>query len=150
MKIIKVSTDNVVSVHDYPEGSFREQNAVLVELIGNGCEMLECVRPKRLYEKLRFQCQPTINEGESVTMLVDEEGLLKDEIVVNPIGRYLYEIDKHGYPIAGNILFVGEQMSGDDILYCGLSDTNFLRLKYCLDKMVSCLSSEVQVCRKWK
>lgn len=143
MKIIRVSTDNEVTVHDYPEGSFSQQNAVLNELIGNGCEIFESVSPKRLYEKLRFQCEPTMNEGESVSMLVDEEGLLKDEPIINPIGSYLYETDKHGCPIVGNILFVGEQISGDDILYCGLSDTNFTRLKDCLDKMVSGLNSEV-------
>lgn len=140
MKIIKVSTDNIVSIHDYPAGSFREKNTVLAELIGNGCEMIESVKPKRLYEKLKFQYRPTENEGESVAMIVDEEGLLKDEIVVNPIGSYLYEIDKHGCPIVGNILFVGEQISSDGILLCGLSDTNFTKLKYWLDKMVSSLN----------
>lgn len=143
MKIIRVSTENEVTVHDYPEGSFSQQNAVLTELIGNECEMFEGVRAKRLYERLGFPFLPAMNEGESVSMLVDEEGLLKEEPVINPIGSYLYETDKHGYPIVGNILFVGEQKVGDIILYCGLSDKNFTRLKDCLDKMASGLNSEV-------
>ncbi|MDO4301817.1 MAG: hypothetical protein Q4D26_10550 [Clostridia bacterium] len=146
MKIIRVTTDNKVTAHDYPEGDFSRQNTALSELIGNGCELVERVHPKRLYEKLKFSCQPTMNEGESVSMLVDEEGLLKDDVIVNPIGSFLYETDKHGYIIAGNILFVGEQIAGDGISYCGLSDINFNRLKTCLEQMASILNEEVQIC----
>ena len=35
-KIIKVSTDLEVTVHDFPQGTIREQNRQLCELIGNG------------------------------------------------------------------------------------------------------------------
>lgn len=48
-----------------------------------------------------------------VAMLVDEEFLLKNELQLNPIGCYLYETDKHGSPIMGNILFVGDTYTGD-------------------------------------
>ena len=60
MKIIRVTTDNIVTVHDYPNGDFSQQNTALSELIGNGCELVEGVRPTRLYSKLKFSCQPTI------------------------------------------------------------------------------------------
>ena len=51
-KIIKVSTDLEVTVHDFPQGNMREQNRVLYELIGNGCDMIEHVMPVRLYNEL--------------------------------------------------------------------------------------------------
>lgn len=51
-KIIKVSTDLKVTVHDFPQGTIREQNRQLCELIGNGCEMIEHVMPRRLYNEL--------------------------------------------------------------------------------------------------
>ena len=51
-KIIKVSTDLEVTVHDFPQGTIREQNRQLCELIGNGCEMIEHVMPRRLYNEL--------------------------------------------------------------------------------------------------
>lgn len=143
MKIIRVTTDNIVTVHDYPDGNFSQQNTALSELIGNGCELVEGVRPTRLYSKLKFSCQPTMNEGESVSMLVDEDGLLKDDVIINPIGSYLYGTDKHGQIIAGDVLFVGEQIAGDGISYCGLSDMNFNRLKTCLEQMANSLNSEV-------
>ena len=48
MKIIRISTDNEISVHDFPEGSYSEQNQVLRELIGPRCVLYEHVMPKRL------------------------------------------------------------------------------------------------------
>ena len=51
-KIIKVSTDLEVTVHDFPQGTIRERNRQLCELIGNGCEMIEHVMPRRLYNEL--------------------------------------------------------------------------------------------------
>lgn len=47
-KIIKVSTDLEVTVHDFPQGNMREQNRALYELIGNGCDMIEHVMPVAL------------------------------------------------------------------------------------------------------
>lgn len=143
MKIIRVTTDNIVTVHDYPDGNFSQQNTALSELIGNGCEMVEGVKPRRLYERLRFLCQPTMKEGESVSMLVDEEGLLKDEPIINPIGSYLYEVDKHGCPIVGNILFIGEYLTADGISFSGLSESNFNSLKGHLEQMANALKLEV-------
>ena len=48
-KIIKVSMDLEVTVHDYPEGTLETQNRQLCELIGDGCDMIENVMPKRVY-----------------------------------------------------------------------------------------------------
>ena len=51
-KIIKVSMDLEVTVHDFPEGRLETQNRQLCELIGDGCDMIESVMPKRLYREL--------------------------------------------------------------------------------------------------
>ena len=63
MKIIKVSTELEMSVHEFPEGTMREQNKVLYGLIGNGCDLVEHVMPKRLYTELK--CHPALlkNQG---------------------------------------------------------------------------------------
>lgn len=50
-KIIKVSTDLKVTVHDFPQGTIRELNRQLCELIGNGCEMIEHVMPTRRWDR---------------------------------------------------------------------------------------------------
>ena len=54
MKIIKVSTELEMSVHEFPSGTIREHNKALCELIGNGCDLVEHVMPKRLYTELKM------------------------------------------------------------------------------------------------
>ena len=63
MKIIKVSTELEMSVHEFPEGTMREQNKVLYGLIGNGCDLVEHVMPKRLYTELKMPSSPVKEPG---------------------------------------------------------------------------------------
>lgn len=95
-KIIKVSTDLEVTVHDFPQGNMREQNRALYELIGNGCDMIEHVMPVRLYNELGHSNHVKRSNSKCVSMLIDEEGLLKDN-ETNLIGSYLYGVDQHGH-----------------------------------------------------
>lgn len=41
MKLIKITTENQISVHDFPEGSFMERNQALRDHIGPKCELYE-------------------------------------------------------------------------------------------------------------
>lgn len=41
MKLIKITTDNEISVHEFPEGPYTVQNHALRELIGPHCELYE-------------------------------------------------------------------------------------------------------------
>lgn len=145
MKILKLTADNNITVHDYPKGgNYREQNTALSDLIGDGCELVEEVRPQMLYEKFNFSNVATENEGDSICMLIDEDGLFKKKININPIASYLYECGKHGFIIAGNVLFVGEKTSKNKVIsYCGLSEKNFIRLKKYLEIMANGLNLEV-------
>lgn len=119
-KLVRVSTDLQVTIHDYPEGSYQIQNKALRKLIGNDCDLYESVSPKRLYSKVKIG-KKMEKEGHRMVMLVDEEGLLKS-LESNIIGSWLYETDKHGYPIAGNVLFVGTKYTGMGIDFCGISE----------------------------
>lgn len=77
MKIIRITTDLEMTVHDFPEGTHEEQNHELRELIGNDCRIYEHVMPERLYTNLKMKNRPTKVPGQCVSMLIDEEGLLK-------------------------------------------------------------------------
>ena len=55
-------------------------------------------------------------------MLVDEEGYYHD-LPVNFIASWLYETDKHGYPILGDVLIIGEYLDSDGIAFSGLCNT---------------------------
>lgn len=136
MKLIKISTELELTVHEFPEGTYEQQNKFLRGLIGNGCNIYEHVMPIRLYRDLHMKNRPTNIPGQCVGMLIDEEGLLKEESIPNLIGSYLYETDRHGCPIVGNILFVGEEWTGDGIDFCGIEESVFNLLELQLNNMV--------------
>ena len=60
-------------------------------------------------------------------MLMDEEALYHD-LKENLVGSYLYETDRHGWAIAGNILLVGETLGGEGIDFCGIAEDQFTML----------------------
>lgn len=134
MKLIKISTDMELSIHDFPDGNHSKQNRELRELIGNGCNLYEHVM-ERLYTDLKMKNRPTKIPGQCVSMLIDEEGRLKEN-VPNLIGSYLYKTDEHGNPIMGNILFVGEEWTGDGIDFCGIEEETFKLLELELNNMI--------------
>lgn len=135
MKLIKISTDLVLSVHEFPNGTHEEQNQFLRELIGNDCRIYEHVMPDRLYTELHMFDRPSKIPGQCVSMLIDEEGRLKEN-VPNLIGSYLYRTEQHGCPIMGNILFVGEEWGGDGIDFCGIEDSVFELLELELNNLI--------------
>lgn len=120
MNIIKITSDNEISVHEFPAGDYGEQNRVLRELIGPQCELYEHVMPPRLYKVLGGAQKM----GNCVSMLIDEEGLYHD-LDLNYVGSYLYETDMHGHPIVGTILIVGEKWGSDGIDFCGMAEDQF-------------------------
>lgn len=135
MKLIKISTDLELSVHEFPDGTHEEQNRFLQELIGNDCRIYEHVMPDRLYTELHMFDHPSKIPGQCVSMLIDEEGRLKEN-VPNLIGSYLYRSEQHGCPIMGNILFVGEEWGGDGIDFCGIEDSVFELLELELNNLI--------------
>ena len=135
MKLIKISTDLELSVHEFPDGTHEEQNQFLRGLIGNDCRIYEHVMPDRLYTELHMFDRPSKIPGQCVSMLIDEEGRLKEN-VPNLIGSYLYRTEQHGCPIMGNILFVGEEWDGDGIDFCGIEDSVFELLELELNNLI--------------
>ncbi|MGL5436619.1 MAG: hypothetical protein ACRDBO_14640 [Lachnospiraceae bacterium] len=133
--IIRISTRNDLEVFEYPSGSWDGINDRLCELIGNSCQMVERVTPKRLYTDFGAIAQVTQTPGESVCMLVDEEGRLKVNHINWP-GSILYQSDIHGQPIVGNILFVGQKWEGSGISFCGIDTRQFGILLPRLQKVV--------------
>ena len=142
-KIIKVSTDLEVTVHDYPEGMLETQNRQLCELIGDGCDMVENVMPKRLYNELGHSNHVKRSNSKCVSMLIDEEGLLKDN-EANLIGSYLYGVDQHGQWIVGNVLFVTDVYEGDGISFTGIEPETFEKLHEQLKNMAVAMKATVQ------
>lgn len=135
MKIIRISTDLELTTHEFLRGLYGQQNEFLRELIGNNCNIYVPVMPRRLYTDFCIKEYPTKVAGQCVIMLVDDEGGLKEN-KSNLIGSYLYESDRHGYPIMGNILFIGEEWDGDGIDFCGIEDSVFKLLEQQLNSLI--------------
>ncbi len=144
MNLIKISTDLELSVHEFPGGSHEEQNQFLQELIGNNCSIYEHVMPDRLYTELHMFDHPSKIPGQCVSMLIDEEGGLKEN-KQNLIGSYLYRTEQHRCPIMGNILFVGEKWSGYGIDFCGIDDRVFELLELELKNLIFIMKEAKEV-----
>lgn len=136
MKLIKISTDLELSVHKFPSGTHEEQDRFLRELIGNSCESYERVMPERLYTEFHMFSHPSKIPGQCVSMLVDEEGRLKEN-ARNLVGSYLYRAEQHGCQIMGNILFVGERWDGGGTDFCGMEDNVFELLEQELNNLIT-------------
>ena len=89
MKIIKISTELEMTIHEFPTGSYGEQNTYIRGLIGDDCELYEHVMPKRLYTELHHQNRPTKVKGQCVSMLIDEECLLKENVAFQEMSSLL-------------------------------------------------------------
>ena len=103
MKAITVTTDNIISIVEVKSNGsplYKQMN----EAVGG---YYENVYPRRLKE--------------GFVMVVNEEGLLK-ELPLNIVGSYLYESDKHGQPIVGNVIILklGHFQGEPDVV--GLTD----------------------------
>jgi hypothetical protein len=135
-RIIRISTELKLTVHEYPQEKDGDYLKVLYDLIGNGCDCFEYVKPRRLYTELKIPTYPTEIPGQCVSMLIDERGLLKQGMKPNIIASYLYESDKHQNPIVGNVIFVGECSTDEGIDFCGIDDDTFLMLEKKFNNMI--------------
>lgn len=145
MKIIKVAVDLTITVHDFPEGTHEQVNRELRKLIGPECDLYEHVMPRRLYTMFGMSNRPTKIKGQCVSMLVDEEFLLREQPVPNYLASYLYETDVHGSPICGDVLFVGEEWGGEGIDFCGIDDGILEDLMAKLTNMVMAMKALKEV-----
>lgn len=95
MKAVKVKTNCSVEIVDvkngYPELG-REIGADLVEVV---------------------RIVPELGVPKGIVMLVDEEGLLKEKPVCNPVASCFYGTLNHGHPIMGDVLLISMNSSGD-------------------------------------
>lgn len=124
MGIIKVDTKGEVTVHDFPTGSTHDELLALKNLIG--CDMIEHVMPPRLYSVLGYSNDPT--DGNCISMLVDEEGRLREN-KINRVGSFLYEADRHGNPIVGNVLFVRDEWTDDGTVFTDIPEDILVKLE---------------------
>lgn len=128
--IIKITTDNQVISEKFPQRTISEQNTQLRSFIGTDCTLYEHVMPQRLYELVGKRS----NSHSTVSMLVDEESLLKS-LDINLVASWLYKSEQYGAPIAGNVLIVGEKRTADGYVFCDIPEDIAEKLKGKLEQL---------------
>lgn len=97
MKTIKITTNNKVSIIDINLNDFHS----IQKVIGG---YFETVKTQKMWDYFK---QPMI-------FLCDEEGHIKN-LPLNRFGSWLYDTERHGWPIAGDIILAvpdGECIAG--------------------------------------
>ena len=89
-KAVFLAADGGIKVVDFPEDAKLEYFCK-----GIGCDMIEIVRTDMMPENLVF--------------VVDEEGLLKDNPIINTVASGYYGAMRHGDVIVGNAIVVSEE-----------------------------------------
>ena len=113
-KAIKLRTDGHVDIIDVPQ-----QRSLLSWFYTQiGCSCIENVYPRGLQEPYM--------------MVVDEEGLLKDDPVINFLGSYLYETQEHGHPIVGTALVMQRVLTYDGPDIGGIPDQEAQKLAFAI------------------
>lgn len=67
------------------------------------------------YEHINCRCIDIVtgsHKDDYVHIVVDDEGLLKDTVIINPIAWYLYSKCDDRYPIVGNAILIGIDVYG--------------------------------------
>ena len=111
MKTIKISTNNEVSVIDVDFNDFRS----IKNAIGGH---FETVKTQKMWDYFK----------RPMMFLADEEGHLK-KLPLNQLGSYFYDTERHGWPIAGDIILAVP--FGEYII--GIDDVEVLKLKLLKD-----------------
>lgn len=109
MGIIILKTDGTITHTDFPTGTIREQTKGLAALIG--CKYIERVHPANAVDNFGFP--------KTVNMIVDEEGALKQDKVLNRMASILYDGD-----IYGTVLFCGEEYTEDGPAFSKMDDAD--------------------------
>ena len=111
MKTIKISTNNEVSVIDVDFNDFRS----IKNAIGG---YFETVKTQKMWDYFK----------RPMMFLADGEGHLK-KLPLNQLGSYFYDTERHGWPIAGDIILAVP--FGEYII--GIDDVEVLKLKLLKD-----------------
>ena len=111
------------------------------------------------YEKINCECVDIVPAYgiakefpalQGICLVVDDEGLCKDEIVFNPIGSLLYGYLDHGQPLAGDVLVCKDVYTEDGIETGGLTDEEIDMVQAAIHKLVTKHNQRLEEQRKAK
>lgn len=87
-----------------------------------GCSCIDIVQPMGLTEEY--------------CMIVDDEALLKESPIINPIASFLYGVRRHGQPICGHVLIGKNLWTDDGLETVGMTETEIDRVLKLIEKVL--------------
>lgn len=87
-------------------------------------------------------------ELENVCLVVDDEGLFKENATVNILASLLYGVLEHHQPLVGNVLVCKDVYTPEGIETGGLTDREVILIQNALDKLVSVREYNEEVMRR--
>ena len=115
MKAIKLFANGTVQTIDIPPLAMSDWYEKQI-----GCDIIEYVHPRNYPDW---------------TLLIDGNGLLKDNLTLNVLASVMYGTHEHGSPIVGNVLLVKTIITGTGYDVSGLNDNDIKKAYKMLDKV---------------
>jgi hypothetical protein len=125
--------------------------AILIKTTGE-CREIELNDEEPLYKEMRKHIGGHMEHvlprrlEEPYCLIVNEEGLLL-HLQRNPIASYLYETDKHGYPIVGNVVIMKDGYRNGEPDIVGLDDDDIMELAVVLNDVQLALENMAPIKR---
>lgn len=112
MMTVKLHTNGLIEQHEIDEKAYEYKFEAFAAAIG--CEWIDIVHAANL--------------PEGYCLVVDDEGLLKGQPVVNLIASYLYGTQEHGQPLCGDVLIAKDEYTPDGLETVGLEEADFYKV----------------------
>lgn len=116
MRGVVITTDGAMYAKNFEDS--RPLYKTVGEAVGGFIEVVHPNRPQRPF-----------------TMIVNEEGLLM-QLPTNPIGSVLYETDKHGSPIVGDVVILKDILTDEGPDIGGLTDAEVFEVMNLITKTI--------------
>ena len=136
MKAVLIRVNGFVTVEDFP---YEEKLQWYYKKIG--CDCIDIVKPYGIETVVDMYGLKAYMD--KFCLIVDDEGMLKDNPKVNPIASLLYGADDHGQVLFGDVLVAKDEETEDGIETVGLDDSEVMLLKAAMNTLIEMHNEKV-------
>ena len=133
-KAMVIRTSGLVEAVSFPEtANARDKLDWYYKVLG--CDIIDVARPYGLEKDAKATGLKHLVG--KYCMIVDDEGLLKEDFEVNVIASLLYGYDDHGQPLAGDVLVCKNEMTDEGMDSVGMDDADLRMLFDAISRLVA-------------
>lgn len=129
MRGFRIRANGMADIVDFPENDKLDWYYKMI-----GCDCIDIVTPYGVDNIAKmYDLKSIIGK---FCLIVDDEGLLKENPEVNPIASLMYGIDDHGQALFGNVLVGVNKPTEDGIDTVGMTDNELMLLQVCINSLI--------------